>query len=125
MQPEEVKKLIEDELADVEAQVSGDGSHYEAIVVGDIFAGKSMVEQQRMVYGPLNEYILKVFGSRLRFECIEYLVLIILETSSRRPLLLHSLEADQSCVSITIKINRETEPFCVCTLNWSNKYPSR
>ena len=59
MQPEEVKKLIEDELADVEAQVSGDGSHYEAIVVGDIFAGKSMVEQQRMVYGPLNEYILK------------------------------------------------------------------
>jgi acid stress-induced BolA-like protein IbaG/YrbA len=58
MQPEEIKKLIEDELDGVDAQVSGDGSHYEAIVVGDIFAGKSMVEQQRMVYSPLNAYII-------------------------------------------------------------------
>lgn len=58
MQPEEIKKLIEDEFDGVEAMVSGDGSHYEAIVIGDIFAGKSMVEQQRMVYGPLNAHII-------------------------------------------------------------------
>ena len=57
MQLEEIKKLIEDGLDGVEATVSGEGGHYEAIVVGDTFAGKSMVEQQRMVYGPLNTHI--------------------------------------------------------------------
>ena len=57
MQPEEIKKLIEDGLAGVEAQVSGDGSHFEAIVIGAAFEGQSMVNQQRMVYATLGDRI--------------------------------------------------------------------
>ena len=40
-----------------EALVSGDGYHYEAVVVGACFEGKSMVQQQKMVYSVLNEHI--------------------------------------------------------------------
>lgn len=57
MNPDDVKRLIEAGLAGCQATVSGDGSHFDAIVVGDIFAGKSLVEQQRMVYATVNERI--------------------------------------------------------------------
>ncbi|HKK06179.1 MAG: BolA family transcriptional regulator [Gammaproteobacteria bacterium] len=57
MNPEDIKRLIESGLDGVEATVSGDGSHFEAIVVGEVFAGKSMVEQQRLVYATVNDRI--------------------------------------------------------------------
>jgi len=57
MNPEDVKRLIEAGLEGCEATVSGDGSHFEAIVVGDVFADKSMVEKQRMVYATVNDRI--------------------------------------------------------------------
>ena len=57
MEESEIKSLIESGLPGVEAKVKGDGSHYEAIVIGDCFEGKSMVEQQKMVYAILNEHI--------------------------------------------------------------------
>ncbi|MFQ5487527.1 MAG: BolA family protein [Gammaproteobacteria bacterium] len=53
MQSEEIKQLIENGLADCEARVSGDGSHFEAVVISPAFAGKSLVEQHRMVYATL------------------------------------------------------------------------
>jgi len=57
MNPEDVKRLIEAGLDGCEATVSGDGSHFDAVVVGEIFAGKSMIEQQRMVYATVNDRI--------------------------------------------------------------------
>ena len=57
MEVEQIKQLIESGLSEVEAKVSGDGYHYEAIVIGNCFEGKSMVEQQKMVYATLNEHI--------------------------------------------------------------------
>ena len=57
MEVSQVKQLIEAGLPGTEATVSGDGYHYEAIVVGDCFDGKSMVQQQKMVYATLNEHI--------------------------------------------------------------------
>ncbi len=57
MEVTEIKALIENGLPGVEATVTGDGYHYEAIVVGDCFDGVSMVAQQKMVYATLNEHI--------------------------------------------------------------------
>jgi len=57
MEVSQIKQLIESGLSGVEVKVTGDGYHYEAIVIGDCFDGKSMVEQQKMVYATLNEHI--------------------------------------------------------------------
>ena len=57
MDPEEVKRLIEAGLNDCQATVTGDGSHFEAHIVCPAFAGKSLIEQQRMVYDTVNAEI--------------------------------------------------------------------
>jgi len=57
MDVSEIQALIENGLEGVEARVSGDGSHYEAIVIGDCFDGLSMVAQQKLVYATINEHI--------------------------------------------------------------------
>lgn len=57
MQPEEVKKLIEKGIDGVEAQVTGDGSHFEAIVVGEVFAGQPPVKKQKLVYSTVSDRI--------------------------------------------------------------------
>ncbi|MDX1529756.1 MAG: BolA/IbaG family iron-sulfur metabolism protein, partial [Gammaproteobacteria bacterium] len=55
MQPEELERLIQEGLADAEVRVSGDGRHFDAIVISDTFSGKSMLEQHRMVYAALGD----------------------------------------------------------------------
>ncbi|NNG14356.1 MAG: BolA family transcriptional regulator [Gammaproteobacteria bacterium] len=57
MQPEAIKTLIEEGLTGVEARVTGDGSHFEAIVIGEIFDGMSPLNKQRTVYGTLGDRI--------------------------------------------------------------------
>jgi acid stress-induced BolA-like protein IbaG/YrbA len=57
MDPEEVKRLILAGLPDCEVMVKGDGSHFDAIVVGEIFADKSLVKQQQLVYATVNDKI--------------------------------------------------------------------
>ncbi|OQY51625.1 MAG: BolA family transcriptional regulator [Candidatus Parabeggiatoa sp. nov. 2] len=58
MQPEEVKKLIETGLPGAQAQVySNDGAHFEATVICEDFAGKTMVKQHQMVYVSLGNNI--------------------------------------------------------------------
>jgi acid stress-induced BolA-like protein IbaG/YrbA len=37
--------------------VSGDGSHFQVIAVGELFAGMSRVKKQQAIYAPLMEYI--------------------------------------------------------------------
>jgi acid stress-induced BolA-like protein IbaG/YrbA len=36
---------------------TGTGDHFEALVVSPAFAGKSMIEQQRAVYAPLDAWL--------------------------------------------------------------------
>ena len=57
MENQQVQRLIEEGLPGVKVIVNGDGYHYEAVVVGDCFEGKSLVQQQKMVYSVLNEHI--------------------------------------------------------------------
>lgn len=57
METDEVKKLIEAGIPDSEATVTADGGKYTAVIVSDAFEGKTMVQEQKMVYALLNEHI--------------------------------------------------------------------
>jgi acid stress-induced BolA-like protein IbaG/YrbA len=49
-----IKKLIENGLPDSTAYVEGDdGTHFQAVIVCDAFAGKNMVQQHQLVYKAL------------------------------------------------------------------------
>lgn len=56
MQPEEIKSLIEAGIPGSTALVSGpDGTHFEAVIVSEQFAGRSLVQQHQLVYRALGE----------------------------------------------------------------------
>jgi acid stress-induced BolA-like protein IbaG/YrbA len=55
MQPEQIARLIETGLPGATVMVDGDGTHFTAIVVSSEFAGKSLLQQHRIVYGVLGE----------------------------------------------------------------------
>ena len=57
MTPEEVQEMIAAGMPDCEVKVSGDGSHFEAVVIGDIFEGLSLVKKQQKVYATLGDKI--------------------------------------------------------------------
>jgi len=50
---EEVKAAIEAAIPDAQATVSGGGGHFEIEVVSAEFAGKRILEQQRLVYSAI------------------------------------------------------------------------
>ena len=58
--PEDVKRYIDDHLSCQHLEVSGDGQHFEAVIVSEIFRGKSRVQRHQLVYGAL--------GDRMREE---------------------------------------------------------
>ncbi len=57
METDKVKQIIEAGIEGSEAMVSADGSKYTAVVISDVFQGKTMVAEQKMVYALLNEHI--------------------------------------------------------------------
>ena len=57
METNEIKEVLMNALALDEAHITGDGSHFQAIVVGAMFDGMSRVKKQQTVYAPLMEYI--------------------------------------------------------------------
>jgi acid stress-induced BolA-like protein IbaG/YrbA len=57
MDPAEVEKLIKAGLPDCEVIVKGDGSHFDAIVIGEVFAGQPLVKQQQLVYATVVDRI--------------------------------------------------------------------
>jgi len=57
MEPEAIKDLIEAGLDNCQAQVTGDGSHFDAIVIGSVFEGMSPLNKQRTVYATLGDRI--------------------------------------------------------------------
>jgi acid stress-induced BolA-like protein IbaG/YrbA len=60
VQPEDVKRYIQEGLDCTHLEVSGDGQHFEAVIVSNAFAGKSKVAQHQIVY--------KALGDRMREE---------------------------------------------------------
>jgi acid stress-induced BolA-like protein IbaG/YrbA len=52
-----VKGLLEAHLENCEITVEGEGSHYNILVIGDVFTGKRPVAKQQLVYAALNEQI--------------------------------------------------------------------
>ncbi|MCC8365107.1 BolA family iron metabolism protein IbaG [Xenorhabdus sp. PB61.4] len=57
MDTNEIKQVLMEKLVLDEVIVSGDGSHFQIIAVGEIFGELSRVKQQQTVYAPLMEYI--------------------------------------------------------------------
>ena len=57
MDTNEIKQVLMDKLALTDAIVTGDGSHFQVIAVGDLFDGMSRVKRQQAAYAPLMEYI--------------------------------------------------------------------
>ena len=55
MQASELQALIKAGLPDAEVVVRGEGDHFEAVVVSRQFAGRSMVQQHRLVYASLGD----------------------------------------------------------------------
>lgn len=60
MQSEQIKQMIEQGLVGACVSVSGDGQHFEAVVVSEAFANKTMVQQHQLVY--------KTLGDKMRGE---------------------------------------------------------
>ncbi len=58
--PDQLRQYIADGLDCQHLQVTGDGTHFEALVVSAAFEGKRTLERQRMVYAAL--------GDRMREE---------------------------------------------------------
>lgn len=57
MEPEKVKQFIKAGLPGARVEVTGDGRHFEALVVSEAFEGKSLVQRHRMVMDTVNEQI--------------------------------------------------------------------
>jgi acid stress-induced BolA-like protein IbaG/YrbA len=68
MHANEIKRLIETGLPGAQVAVKGDdGVHFEAVVVSELFIGKSLLQQHRLVYDAL--------GGRMENEEIHALAL--------------------------------------------------
>ena len=50
---EAIKSAIEGKVPDAKAEVTGGGGHYSIVVTSPVFAGKGMLESQRLVYGAI------------------------------------------------------------------------
>ena len=48
---------LESKIPGAKADVTGDGSKFEAVVISDEFEGISLINRHKMVYAVLNEYI--------------------------------------------------------------------
>ena len=56
MQANEIERLIREALPDAQVEIrdlAGDGDHYAATVVSEVFRGKTRVQQHQLVYGAL------------------------------------------------------------------------
>jgi acid stress-induced BolA-like protein IbaG/YrbA len=58
MQSEDIKTYIETGLANAQAYVEGDGTHFTAAVVCPLFAGKSRIQKQQLVYDTVRKQLL-------------------------------------------------------------------
>jgi len=52
-----IKHRIEEQLDTTLVQANGESGHFDVLVVGDCFDGKSPVQRQKMVYATVNDII--------------------------------------------------------------------
>ena len=52
---EDIKEWIEQNLDESEVEISGDGRHFDAVIVCAGFAGKTRIQQHQMVYAALGD----------------------------------------------------------------------
>ncbi len=57
METAELKALLQAEWPDCTIEVSGDGRHFDLVIVGDVFEGARTLKRQQMVYAILNDHI--------------------------------------------------------------------
>lgn len=57
METEVVAELIRTGLPGAEVQVTGDGEHFEAIVISDTFEGLSLLKRERLVMETVREQV--------------------------------------------------------------------
>lgn len=57
METEAVAQLIRTGLPGAEVQVTGDGEHFEAIVVSNAFEGLSLIKRERLVMETVREQV--------------------------------------------------------------------
>lgn len=57
MQAQEIQALLSDSLESCQVEVSGEGSHFDILVIGEVFAGLRPVQRQQLVYKALNTHI--------------------------------------------------------------------
>jgi acid stress-induced BolA-like protein IbaG/YrbA len=57
MENHEIQTVLMNALSLKEVHVSGDGSHFQVIAVGELFEDMSRVKKQQTVYAPLMEFI--------------------------------------------------------------------
>ena len=55
MDPNQIRQFIEESMQCDHVEVSGDGRHFEAVVVSPLFRGLSKVRQHQLVYAALGE----------------------------------------------------------------------
>ena len=55
MDPNSIKQCIENGLQCEHVEVSGDGRHFEAVIVSALFRGKPKVRQHQLVYAALGD----------------------------------------------------------------------
>lgn len=58
MQVDRIKELIENKLIGAQVLVEGDGAHFSAIVIAEVFANKSRIAKQQMVYDAVRQELL-------------------------------------------------------------------
>ena len=58
--PAQIHGYLQDKLECAHLEVDGDGAHFQAVIVSNVFEGKSRVARHQIVYGAL--------GDRMREE---------------------------------------------------------
>ena len=57
MQADQVQQMLAAHLPNCQLTVTGEGSHFDILVVGDVFTGLNAVKRQQTVYAGLAKYI--------------------------------------------------------------------
>ncbi len=53
--PQAIESYIREKIDCQHLAIDGDGAHFQAVIVSDVFAGKSRVQRHQIVYGALGE----------------------------------------------------------------------
>jgi len=57
MEPDKIRSLIEESLPGSHVAVTGDGRHFDALVVSEAFTGKTLIQRHRMVLDAVHDRI--------------------------------------------------------------------